>query len=128
MAVAVSITSVDFTGNQLLVSGTLTLTGNYGSSGSHGDTVSFLGFDQVKSSYPPNSVSIFETPAAGTSASGFVYSFSPGTTQGNGVMQVFGTPATGGATTPLTEYTQAAAYSAGLLAAKISFRAWFPNL
>ncbi|MGH9343304.1 MAG: hypothetical protein ACRD3Y_03100 [Bryobacteraceae bacterium] len=128
MAVTISaITNVDATQNQFVVDGSLTLSGDYGAANTHGDTLSFAGFDQIKSSVAPTRVEIFEAPAAGTSATGFVYSFSPGSTQANGVLQVFGTPATGAATTPLTEYTEAAAYSAGLKAAALKFRAWFPS-
>lgn len=117
---------IDFTaGSQLIISGSIALSGNYGSGSSHGDTLSFLGFDLIKSSYPPLRVEFFETPAAGASASGFVLQFNPGTTQGNGVLQVF----TGAAAqSPLTELTQGSAYPAGLTGAVIQCRAWFQNL
>lgn len=130
MAAAVTITSIDSTQNQYIVSGSIVLTGNYGGASTHGDTLSFAGASNITipSQSLPTQVEIYEMPAAGTSATGFQYGFALGTTQANGVMQVFGTPATGAATTPLTEYTEAAAYSAGLLAAKLFFTAYFPSL
>lgn len=114
---------IDFTaGNQLIISGAVALTGNYVT---HGDVLSFLGFDVIKSSYPPLRVELFETPAAGVTASGYVLQFVPGTTQGNGVIQIFDTGAASG--DPLTELA-AGAYPAGLTGAIIGCRAWFLNL
>lgn len=114
---------IDFTaGNQLIISGTVALTGSYVT---HGDVLSFLGFDVIKSSYPPLRVELFETPAAGTSVSGFTLVFVPGTTQGNGVIQVFGTGASAGAA---GQELAAGAYPGGLTGAVISCRAWFLNL
>lgn len=114
---------IDFTaGNQLIIYGTITLTGSYVA---HGDTVSFLGFDVIKSSYPPIHVEVYETPAAGVSASGFSFQFIPGTTQGNGVLQIF---ATGTAAGDPSNELAAGAYPAGLTGAVIACRASFLNL
>lgn len=126
MAAAITITNVDNVQNEIIVSGTIALTGNYGGGATHGDTLSFLNQDSIKSGSPPALVEIFETPPAGTSATGFRYTFSPGTDQGNGVLQVFGTGAAAGAASQ--EYTQGSAYSAPLLAAVIKFRAFFSRL
>lgn len=128
MATAITVDNVNQTLNRTVVSGTITLTANYGGAGGHGDTLSFLNQDSIKSQTPPVHVEIFEVPPAGTSATGFVYNFSPGTDLGNGLLQVFGTGSTAAAKTPLTEYTQGDAYSAGLLAAVIKYEAVFSRL
>ena len=125
MAAAITITNVDNVQNEIIVSGTIALTANYGGGATHGDTLSFLS-DSIKSGSPPTDVRIYEAPAAGTSATGFNYSFSPGTDSSNGVLQVFGTGASAGAASQ--EYTQGSAYSAPLLAAVVKFKAWFPRL
>lgn len=124
MSIAIAITNVDVTQNQLIVDGTLTLSGNYGGGATHGDTLSFAGQDQIKSSQVPTFVEIWEAPPAGTSATGYWYNYSPGSTQANGVMQVFGTGAAAGNASQ--EYTQGSAYSGALTGAVIRFRAYFP--
>lgn len=126
MATAITITNVDNTQNRVHVSGTITLTDNYGGGATHGDTLSFLNLDQIKSENPPLRVEIFEAPAAGTSATGYSYSFSPGTGLDNGVLQVFGTGAAAG--DPAQEYAEGTAYDAALLAAVIKFEATFQRL
>lgn len=114
---------IDFTaGNELIIYGTITLSGSYVA---HGDALSFLGFDVIKSSYPPFMVQIFETPAAGVTASGYVLQFSPGTTQGNGVIQIF---TTGTASGDALNELAAGAYPAALTGAVIMCRASFLNL
>ena len=86
-AVVGSITNVDATLNSFIVEGTITVSGSYPGSG-NGDTLSFAGFDQIKSSSPPRFVEIKEQPAAGTAVSGLLYDFAPGTTMANGKMIV----------------------------------------
>lgn len=91
MSVAIgTITNVDSTRDSFVVYGTLTLGGSY--PGSAGDTLSFAGFDQIKSSSPPTWVEIMEVPPAAslgaTVPSGLQYGFAPGTTQANGKMFV----------------------------------------
>lgn len=145
MSVAVAVTSIvgadpsqgtDKTLNQVLVEGTLTLTGNYGSGASHGDAINFAnatGGDLIKSEYPPRRVEIFEnqqsaSAGVGNAPLGYTYIYCQGTTQNNGLLQVLGAGA-GGATTGDPEFTQGAAYSAGspsLNNAVLRFRAWFP--
>lgn len=127
MAAAITITNIDNTQDRIIVSGTIALTANYGGASTHGDTLNFLS-DSIKSGSPPTDVRIYEAPPAGTSATGFNYSFSPGANASNGVLQVFGSAAVAGANTPGSEYTQAAAYNAGLLAAVVKFKAWFARL
>ena len=138
MAVAVAVISispncppVDNTQNLLIVAGTLTLSGNYGTSGSHGDVINFTNTgDFIKSSQPPERVEIFENPAAGSAFLGYGYIYAQGTTMANGQLMIQGTPAAGGAEVGATEYTQGAAYSAGtpsLAGAVLHFRAWFPS-
>lgn len=119
MAVALTVTSVDNTQNAFIVTGTLVLTGNYGGASTHGDTVSFVanGIDIPSSGIP--TVTIFEAPPAGTAPSGYLFTFCPGTLQSNGVVNI---------SNNLTEYTEASAYSAGLLAAVLQYRAYFPSL
>jgi hypothetical protein len=130
MAIAVAISStgydpsggVDTTRNSVIVTGTLTLTGNYGGASTHGDTVNFAQFDQIKSSYIPKWVRVYEQPSAGTAALGFTYIFCPGTTQANGVLQILS--AVG------TEISEGGAYSGtspSLNNAVLYFEAAFPR-
>lgn len=138
MAVAVAISSIvttdpsqglDKTMNEQIVDGTLTLTGNYGTGSSHGDTINFGTFDQIKSQQPPRLVEIFEAPTAGTAPLGYQYIYAQGTTQANGKLVILGTAASGSATTGSPEYTEGTAYSSGspsLSGAVLRFRAWFP--
>lgn len=114
---------IDFTaGNELIIYGTITLSGSYVA---HGDTLSLLGFDEVKSSYPPIMAQIWEQPAAGVTASGYTLIFVPGTTQGNGVIQIFDSG--GAAGNPGAELA-AGAYPAGLTGAVIKCRVFFLSL
>jgi len=113
-----TVTPVDATQQKFIVEGTIALTGNYGGASTHGDTLSFAGFDAIKSNSIPLWVDIHEAPPAGTAPTGYLFGFAPGTTQANGVLTVFNN---------LTEYTQASAYSAGLLAAVLNFRAEFTS-
>jgi len=136
MSVAVAVASIvstdpsgglDATQGEEIVEGTLTLSGNYGSSGSHGDTINFA-LPQVESQLPPRRVEIFENQGAGTAPLGYTYIYNNGTTQANGVLTILGTPASGGAEVGATEFTQGAAYSAGspsLSGAVLRFKAWF---
>lgn len=115
MAATVTITDWDFGERHFEIYGTITLTGNYGTAGSHGDTLSFLN-DIVKSNQAPVVVEINEAPPAGTAANGYIFTYNPGTSQNTGVLQILNN---------LAEYTPGSAYSPGLLAATIVFRAVF---
>jgi hypothetical protein len=94
--------------------GTITLSGNYGTAGSHGDPLSF-GLYGIQS-HTLIRVFIYEAPAAGTAPTGFQWGFAPGTTIANGKLTCF---------TGTTEYTQASAYSSGQKAAVLKFEAVF---
>ena len=106
---------VDVTQQEQIVDGYLTLTGNYPL---NGDTVAFGTLDAIKSGVVPTRVEVFEEPPAGTAPTGYQYTYCPGTTINNGVVAILGSLGTQFAT---------GAYSAGLLAAVIRFRAWFPR-
>ena len=136
MAVAVAITSIvaadpsaglDSTRTRGIIEGTLTLSGNYGGASSHGDTMN-LAVQQYMSDYPPVWVDIREDVGSGNAPLGYSYRYASGTTAANGVLQVLGTQASGGATKGLTEFTQNAAYSTGtpsLDGAVLRFKAYF---
>ena len=125
MAASITVTSVDNTQNSLVVFGTIALSGNYGGGATHGDTLSFAGQELIKSFSVPLSVRIFEAPAAGASASGYVWSFSPGSTIANGVLQAF--TSNGAAPAALLEYPQGTGYQASQTNAALKFEAWFPS-
>jgi len=78
-------TPIDATLNQFQAYGTITPSGTYPT---NGDTM-----DLSQLGIPGNAVpfvEIFEyTPASGKPASGFHFVFLPGTTQANGVMEIF---------------------------------------
>lgn len=121
MAIAVALSTnelpnpLDITQQQVIVDGTLTLSGTYPT---NGDTLSFAGLG-IPSNQVPTKVQIYEaTPAPGP-ASGYVFVFLPGTTQANGLMEAFnGTTqlTTGAYGTPPFSITGFA----------LKFRAWFP--
>lgn len=110
---------VDNTQQETFVDFTAALTGNYGTGSSHGDTISFAGFDYLKSNSVPIKVEIWESPAAGTVPTGYLFYYCYGTTLANGLLSVLSAEG--------TEYTEGSAYSAALLAAALRVRAWFPN-
>lgn len=140
MAVAVNIISsvvedpsqgLDSTRTRLIVEGTLTLSGNYGGVASNGDTVSFAGFDVLKTSLPPVFVEIKENQGAGVAPLGYGFLYAKGTTLANGVLTILGTSAAGGAKVGATQFTQGDAYSTGtpsLNGAVLRFRAAFVKM
>ena len=87
-----TIKSVDFTGNHFIARGTIAISGTIPGSG-NGDLLSFAGAAGVPlpSSNVPDDVRIYESTAAGTTASGLSFTFSPGTTQANGKVQTWAT-------------------------------------
>jgi hypothetical protein len=115
----------DTTGRQVIAEGTIALTGNYGGAASHGDTLNLtqLG-DALKTSNLPTLVEVWEAPASGSVPTGFTFTFCPGTTLANGVLNILGTGTAAGG--PAQEYTQASAYSAALLAAVLRIRVYAP--
>jgi hypothetical protein len=134
MSVAVTIDSIvavdpgagiDFTQSAELVSGTLTLTGNYGDhSPANGDTLDFTGFDKIKSQQIPLWVRIFQYPASPNAPVHYSFLYGYGSDQSDGVLIVIDTT-TG---LPLTD---AAAYPAALTNTdtppNIRFEAAFPS-
>jgi hypothetical protein len=115
----------DVTERESIVDGTIALTANYGGAATHGDTLNLQALQALgQSSQLPTMVEIWEDPPAGTVPTGFEFIFCPGTTAANGVLCILGSGAAAGG--PAQEYTEASAYSAGLLAAVIRIRAWFP--
>jgi hypothetical protein len=134
MSVAVTINSVvandpgvgiDFTQSTELVSGSLTLSGNYGDlSPANGDTLDFTGFDRIKSQQIPLWVRVFQYPTSPNAPVQYSFLYGHGTDQSNGVLIVIDTT-TG---LPLTD---AAAYPAALTNTdtppNIRFEACFPS-
>ena len=105
----------DTTGREIIVDGTVALSGSYTV---HGDTLNLQQFqDLAKSSQLPTKVEVWEDPTAGALPTFYQFVFCPGTTQKNGVLSIGSN---------LTEYTEASSYSAALLAAVLRIRAWFP--
>jgi hypothetical protein len=94
MAAAITINSVtnsgpgvDETMNQTIVDFTVALTGSYTSGG---DTLSFASQDLIKTSQlTPNLVELYEWTPAGTTPTGYVFQFQPGTTLANGVVYIW---------------------------------------
>jgi hypothetical protein len=127
---ALTLASVDFidvTGMRIIVEGTVTASGNYGTASSNGDTLSFnVQGVTIPSGGIPVYVQVFEAPAAGTSQSGWEYVYNPGTTQNNGIVQVFGNGTSGQAQ---SQYTQGAAYASATPAvpSTLKIRAYFPK-
>ncbi len=108
----------DTTGRQVIAEGTIALTGNYGGANTHGDTLNLIQLgDALKTSNLPTQVDVWEAPPAGTVPTGYQFIFCPGTTLLNGVLNI---------SNNLTEYTEASAYSAGLLAATLRIRVFAP--
>ena len=134
MSVAVTIDSVvavdpgsgiDFTQSAELVSGTLTLSGNYGDlSPANGDIIDFTGFDKIKSQQIPLWCFIFQYPESPNAPVAYSFLYGRGTDQSNGVLIVI--DSTSGL--PLTD---AAAYPAALTNTdtppNIRFLAAFPS-
>lgn len=123
-----TITNVDSTRDSFVVYGTVNLTGNY--PGVAGDTLSFAGFDQIKSSSPPTWVDIEEFPAATalspTVPSGLDYGFAPGTTQANGALYLLG-GASQNPGVPLTLGTKSAVASLSAFSANGVLTVTIPN-
>jgi hypothetical protein len=112
------VSNPDVTNRQIIVDGTVALTGNYGGDATHGDTLDLaqLG-DLLKSSQLPTKVEVWEDPPSGTAPSFAQFVYCPGTTQANGVVSI----AVAG-----TELTQGDAYTDPVLSATLRVRAWFP--
>ena len=106
--------SIDNTGNNLIVFGTITASGSYPTNGDTLD-LSQLG---VASDSLPRVVEIFEaTPAPGP-AYGASFTYLPGTTQANGLMEIFN------GTAQIATATYATIF--GTVPVVLKFRASFP--
>jgi hypothetical protein len=115
----------DFTGRKEIVQGVLAISASPATYVTGGIPCSFAGSDDIKSSAPPDTVDVKSQPAAGTSPSGYVYQFCPGTSQANGLLAIL----TGAAAqSPLTELTNGASIPAGVSGDTIYFKAQFPRL
>jgi hypothetical protein len=114
MAMKAVVTNIDKTLNKFTVDGTITLSGNYGTSGGalpHGDTLDLTGLG-VPASGLPISFWAFSTVNQGAAPQYDFYQFNPGTTQANGILQVIvgGAEMTPGAAYAGTAPTNAAGY------------------
>ncbi len=132
MSVAVAVSSpvaadpasgLDNTRTRQIVTGTLTLSGNYGGASTHGDTVNFAS-PFIQSDYPPTWVEVHADQGAGNSPSliGYSFRYFAGTTQGNGVLVIGQTGA---------ELAEGSAYSSAspsLNGAVLQFRAEFAKM
>jgi len=107
--------AIDVTQQEFIVDGTVVFAGSYPT---NGDTLSFAGLG-IPSNQIPNKVELFEaTPAPGP-ASGFGFLYLPGTTQANGLVELFN------GTTQQTAGTYASILTqTGFV---LRFRAWFPK-
>jgi len=109
----------------IIVRGTIAVQANPATYKAGGIACSFAGFDDIKSGSPPLNVKVWSQPAAGVSPSGYVYDYTPGTSQANGQLSIF----TGAAAqSPLTELTDGAAIPAGVSGDSIYFEATFARL
>jgi hypothetical protein len=126
MGLKATVTKVDATLNHFVVKGTIATSGSYPGSG-NGDVLDFtvLGVGPVPfpaTTQVPDDVRIFEAPAAGTSAAGLLYNFSPGTTQKNGKVQLFQSAGSAAVFGQVGNVTYAS-----LTIVNLSFTAWFPK-
>lgn len=103
MAAAVTVTNITNNLNEVIVEGTVALTGNYGGAASHGDTLDLSGTGASSNSLP-TLVELNESSPAGAVPSGNIFRYMPGTTQANGVLNIY--------TAAGAEYTEASAYGA----------------
>jgi len=113
MAMTAVALNVDHTKNKLIVDGTITLAGNYGTAGGllpHGDTLdlSHLGIN----SHRLGEVHLYSTVTRGSAPQYDYYHYNPGTDISNGVVQVIvaGAEMAPGAAYAATAPTNAAGY------------------
>jgi hypothetical protein len=108
------VSQIDDTAGEFIVDGTITLTGSYAT---NGDTLDFSQLG-LPCTGLPTKVEIYEaTPAPGP-AYGGIYTYVPGTTQANGLVQLNVSAGT---------QTAAVAYSGLATGFALRFRAWFPS-
>ncbi len=109
--------NVDHTKNKIIVDGTITLTGNYGTSGGalpHGDLLdlSHLGIESNRI----GEVHAYSTVTQGSAPQYDYYHYNPGTDPSNGVLQII----VGGA-----EMAPAAAYASTAPTNAAGYTLWF---
>ena len=113
-----TVVSTDWTGNELIVRGTVAFSAAADTYTTKGVPMSFAG---VQSGSLPTEVRFYVTSAP---TNLYYYNYAAGTTQANGAVQIF----TGAAAqTGLTEYTSGSALTNPFLDS-ISFVAYFPRL
>ncbi len=110
---------LDSTRNSLIVSGALTLSGNYGTGSSHGDLMNLVGAG-VASDYQPKDVVIYQEPTAGNAPTSYSFLYGRGATPATDVLIVM-------LSTSGLEITEGAGYPAALTAAtaNVRFKATF---
>lgn len=126
----------DTTQKEIIVDGTITLSGNYGAASGHGDPLDFTApaYEFSIGGQAPTRVEVFERPVAGVAPTGYSYVYCPGPnlaapTQAGGKLAIMGTGAASGQGG--TELTNASAYSSftpSLNGIVLGFRAWFARL
>jgi hypothetical protein len=129
-----------------LVEGIITLSGNYGTAGSHGEPLDFTGQLQTPTitlpqgtdlgPYAPFPVILTELTQAGAVATGYEFKYNPGpsistvggcTPQG-GVVQILGTGAASGqGGTEITPGSAYASFTPSLSGVQIHFLAYWPR-
>ena len=123
MATAYTADYMTVNAGEVIVEGTIVLTGDYGGASTHGDTLDLSAVYYQGLALPVSGLPIFysivEMPDSGTAPTGYIFGYGIGTTLANGVLTVMAST---------TEYTEASAYSAGLLAAVIKARFVFKSL
>lgn len=128
MAVATAaigtVTHTDATQNQLLIFGTITAGASPLTYTTGGIALTITGLDVIKSSSVPIWAEAQSQPAAGTSASGYQYYITWGTTQSSLKLSIF----TGAAAqSPLAELSNAASIPAAVSGDVIAFVMGFPK-
>ncbi len=126
----------DTTQKEIIVDGTITLTGNYGGAASHGDTLDFTAAASEFSigGQAPTRVEVFERPVAGVAPTFYQYVYCPGPTlaaptQKGGVLSSGATgTASGDGGNELTEGSAYSSFTPSLNNIVLGFRAWFSRL
>lgn len=116
--------TVDSTKALEVVYGTIAISASPATYAQHGLTLNFSQ-DLIKSGLAPLWVDVQSSPPAGTSPSGYVYLFCPGTTPANGRLAIF---QAAGSAAPDVELSDASAIPAGVSGDVITFRAQFQRL
>jgi hypothetical protein len=124
-----ALSRIDTTQCTQIVRGTIALSGVYGGSSTHGDTLN-LGVAPTQSAKTPIAVFIYEQPAAGTAPTGYNFLYGAGSNATNGVLIVQQGAVNATVPGPSVEITAAAAYPAALVTAAtagyLKFEAVFP--